>query len=266
VAYETLKVEIDGRGVAQVSLARSAKRNAMSATMISELADVARTIGASRGTRAVVLSGEGPVFCSGADLVWMQAQIGADRTGRMAEARRLAGMLRALNEMPVPLIGRIHGDAFGGGLGLICICDVAVAAAGARFAFTETRLGLIPATISPYVLARIGEGAARRVFMSARVFDAAEAARLGMVAAAVPEEDLDRAVEAEVAPYLRVAPGAVGRAKALARSFGLRIDDAVIEASVAALADAWDSEEAAHGIASFLEKRPPRWSEPSDKG
>jgi methylglutaconyl-CoA hydratase len=178
----------------------------------------------------------------------------------MAEARRLAEMLRALNEMPAPLIARIHGDAFGGGVGLICVCDVAVAATTVHFALTETRLGLIPATIAPYVLARLGEGMARRVFMSARAFDAAEARRLGLVAGTCAPDELDAAVEAEVAPYLRVAPRAVGRAKALARALGPRIDDAVIDASIRALADTWEGEEAAHGIACFLEKRPPRWA------
>ncbi len=259
MSYATLDIEIDPRGVAQVRLARPETRNALSAQMIADLTDMARTLGADTATRAVVLSGLGKTFCAGGDLRWMQAQIEADRAARMREARKLAEMLRALNEMPTPLIGRIHGGAFGGGVGLACVCDVAIAAAGTRFGLTETRLGLIPATIGPYVLARIGEGRARRVFMSARLFDAAEAEALGVVARVVEPPALDAAVEAEVAPYLDVAPGAVGAAKALARALGPRIDDAVIDDTIRRLADIWEMDEAAEGIAAFLDKRTPDW-------
>src|SRR5690606_8251865 len=146
----------------------------------------------------VVLAGAGKVFCAGGDLKWMQAQIGADRPAPMREARKLAEMLNALNEMPVPPIGRIHGGGLGGGVGIACVCDVAVADRATKFGLTETRLGLIPATIGPYVVARMGEGNARRIFMSSRIFDAAEAERLGIIAHAVAADDLDAAVEREV--------------------------------------------------------------------
>ena len=179
----------------------------------------------------------------------------------MAEARRLAGMLGALNTLPKPLIGRVNGAAFGGGVGLMSVCDAVVAVEGARFALTETRLGIIPATIAPYVIARLGEGRARAVFFSGRVFDAAEARDLGLVTRVVPADGLDAAVEAEVAPYLATAPGAVARAKRLARSLGAPIDDGVVEATVTALADAWETAEAREGIAAFLEKRPPPWAD-----
>lgn len=261
MSYETLDVHRDDRGVAHVTLNLPEKRNALSARMIDELTDMAHTLGAEEATRAVVLSGAGKVFCAGGDLDWMKAQIEAGREERMREAKKLALMLQALNEMPSPLIGRLHGGAFGGGVGLACVCDVAVAAEGTKFGLTETRLGLIPATIGPYVIARLGEGRARRVFMSARIFEAHEAERLGIVARAVSEETLDRAVESEVAPYLSVAPGAVGRSKALARRLGPRIDAKVIDATIEALADAWETEEAAHGIDCFLQKRTPRWAE-----
>lgn len=255
-----LSIRVDPRGVARVTLDMPGKRNVLTARTIAELTDFARTTAAEGGLRAVVLTGAGAAFCAGADLGWMRAQLGADRARRMAEARRLAEMLEALNTMPVPLIGRINGATFGGGLGLACICDVAVAAAEAQFCFSETRLGIIPATIAPYVLARLGEGMARRVFMSARLLDAAEAARIGLVARVVPAADLDAATEAEVAPYLSVAPGAVAAAKRLARRLGPPIDAQLIEETIAALADAWDTEEAAHGITSFLDKRRPRWA------
>ncbi len=206
-----------------------------------------------------MLSGEGDVFCAGGDLGWMMDQIKADRETRMHEARKLAEMLNALNVMPKPLIGRIHGGAFGGGIGMVCVCDVAITDATTKFGLTETRLGLIPATIGPYVLARLGEGMARRVFMSARIFKADEAVELGVVAASVNADELDAAVEAQVKPYLSVAPGAVGAAKNLARALGPRIDDRVIDDTIRRLADTWETEEAAEGIDAFLEKRNARW-------
>ena len=261
MSYETLDVRIDDRGVAYVALNAPDKRNALSAQMIADLTDMAQTLGDEISTRAIVLSGVGKTFCAGGDLTWMKAQIDADRATRMAEARKLAEMLQALNEMPTPLIGRLHGGAFGGGVGMACVCDVAVAEAGTRFGLTETKLGLIPATIGPYVLARMGEGNARRVFMSARLFDAAEAVSIGVVARAVRAEDLDAAAEAEVAPYLSVAPEAVGAAKALARARGPRIDAEVIDDTIRRLADVWETDEARHGIESFLNKTKPRWAE-----
>ncbi len=159
--------------------------------------------------RAVVLTGEGESFCAGGDLDWMRQQFEATRQEREAQAMKLARMLRALNELPKPLIGRVNGQAFGGGLGMMSVCDVAIAADSARFAFTETRLGLIPATIAPYVVARMGEANARRVFMSARMFDAQEASRLGLVAKVVPAGELDTAIAAETKPYLSCSPQAV---------------------------------------------------------
>ncbi|WPY94265.1 crotonase/enoyl-CoA hydratase family protein [Limimaricola variabilis] len=258
MSYETLKLDADDRGVLTVTLNAPERRNALSAQMMDELTALASAEGAQ--ARAVVLQGAGEVFCAGGDLTWMQAQIRADREGRRAEARRLAGMLGALNTMSSPLIGRVHGGAYGGGVGMACICDVVVAADTTRFGFTETKLGIIPATISPYVLARMGEGRARQVFMSARIFGAEEAVRLGIATRAVPEADLDAAVDAEVAPYLKIARGAAARAKALARSLGPRIDEAVIEATIDRLVEAWESPEAEEGIAAFLEKRPARWA------
>ena len=258
--YETLLIEKDTRGVVKVTLNLPEKRNALSAQMIADLTHMAGTLGASDETRAIVLAGAGKVFCAGGDLDWMKVQIASDRAGRIREATKLAMMLNALNEMPTPLIGQVHGGAFGGGVGMTAICDVVIAEAGAKFGLTETRLGLIPATIGPYVLARMGEGNARRVFMSARLFGAQEAQALGLIAKAVTEEELDAAVEAEVAPYLSVAPRAVGAAKALARSLGPRIDPDVIEDTIRRLADSWEDEEAAHGIEAFLTKRAPRWA------
>ena len=259
MTWQTLDLRTDPRGVVYLTLNTPDRRNVLSPQMIADLTAAAHTLGSDRSVRVVVLSGAGPVFCAGGDLDWMAAQIDADRPQRLSEARKLAQMLRVLNELPKPLVGRLHGGAFGGGVGLACVCDVAIAAQGTKFCFSETRLGIIPATIGPYVLARMGEGRARRVFMSARVFDAAEAETLGLVSGVVPDADLDTAVEAEVAPYLSCAPFAVGQAKALARALGPRIDEAVIEDSIRRLADAWEGPEAMPGIRAFLDKRPPPW-------
>jgi methylglutaconyl-CoA hydratase len=259
---ETIRVETDARGVARLTLARAEKHNALSAAMIGEIAEAARALGADPGVRVVVLAAEGASFCAGGDLGWMRAQMEADPATRGAEARKLAEMLRTLNELPKPLVGRVQGNAFGGGVGMLSVCDVAVGADTAKMGLTETRLGLIPATIGPYVVARMGEPAARRVFFSARLFGAEEAVRLGLLARAVPAAELDAAVEAEVAPYLACAPGAVAAAKRLVRELGPRIDDAVIDATVAALVRAWEGDEAPEGIAAFFDKRPPRWTRP----
>ncbi len=256
---ETLDVARDDRGVVTVALDRPDAHNALSATMMDELTALAAELAAD-DSRVVILTGRGASFCAGGDLRWMRAQFDADPEARAIEARRLAHMLQALNTLPKPLIGRVQGNAFGGGVGLACICDVAIGAEEARFALTETRLGLIPATIGPYVIARMGEGRARRVFMSGRRFDAAEAVSLGILARAVPEDALDAAVEAEVAPYLACAPGAVADAKRLARALGPAIDAAVIDASVAALAARWEGDEAAEGVGAFFERRAPRWA------
>ncbi|MFN4011147.1 MAG: crotonase/enoyl-CoA hydratase family protein [Pannonibacter sp.] len=257
--FETIRIETDLRGVATLTLARAEKHNSMSATMIAELTAAAAELGADPAVRVVILTGEGASFCAGGDLDWMRAQFTADRATRIAEARKLALMLKALNELPKPLIGRVQGQAFGGGIGMMSVCDVCIAVDGVKFGLTETRLGLIPATISPYVIARMGEGKARRVFMSARLFDAAEARDLDLVARVVTADELDAAIEREVKPYLAAAPGAVARAKALARSLGTPITEAVIAATIERLADCWEDPEAHEGISAFFDKRKPAW-------
>jgi methylglutaconyl-CoA hydratase len=246
--------------VATLTLERPEKHNALSAAMIAELAAAVATLGADPAARVVVLTGAGASFCAGGDLGWMRAQFEADRAGRIAEATALARVLRALDTLPKPLIGRVQGPAYGGGVGLMAVCDLCVAAEDARFGLTETRLGLIPATISPYVLARIGAPGLRRLALSGRLFDAAEAAALGLVARVVPRDALDAAVEAEAAACLAAAPGAIARAKALVRALGPRVDDAVVADTVARLADAWEDPEAREGLAAFFERRRPGWT------
>jgi methylglutaconyl-CoA hydratase len=258
--YETISINSDHRGVATLTLNRAEKHNALNARMIAELTDAAAELAADTAIRAVILTGAGASFCAGGDLGWMRNQQTATRDGRIAEATKLALMLKALNELPKPLIGRVQGQAFGGGMGMMSVCDVAIAATGPRFGFTEVRLGLIPATISPYVVARMGLARAREVFASARLFDATEAVRLGLATRAVAPEDLDTAIEAEIAPYLTAAPGAVAASKALLFRLARPIDAATIEMTAKALADQWETEEAAEGIAAFFDRRPAPWA------
>ncbi len=263
--FETIEISIDPRGVATLTLDRAEKHNALSAQMMNELSAAAEALGQDDSVRVVILAANGKSFCAGGDLNWMQDQMAADPVTRHREARRLAEMLNALNTMPKPLIGKLHGNAFGGGVGMASVCDVAIGVDHLKMGLTETKLGLIPATIGPYVLARMGEAMARRVFMSARLFGAEEAVTLGLLAKAVTAEDLDAAVEAEVRPYLNCAPGAVARAKAMARSFGQPIDDAVIDRTIDELVACWSGDEAKEGVAAFFEKRAAPWIVKTDK-
>ncbi len=257
--YETIEIAKDARGVATLTLVRVDKHNAMSAQMIAELTQAAAQLGADDTVRVVVLAAKGKSFCAGGDLGWMQAQMAADGETRFREARKLAEMLGALNTLPKPVIGAVQGNAFGGGLGLVSVCDVAIGVDHVRMGLTETRLGLIPATIGPYVVARMGEARARRVFMSARLFDAAEAVDLGLLARTVAPGDLAEAVEREVVPYLSCAPGAVASAKKLVRDLAPQVDEAAIDLTIRALVDRWETAEAAEGIAAFFDKRKAAW-------
>ena len=256
---ETIRIDTDARGVATLWLARPDKHNALSQRMMEELTEAAVQLGADPAVRVVVLAGEGASFCAGGDLGWMRAQMDADAETRREGARTLAGMLSTLNLLPKPLIARVHGNAFGGGVGMMAVADIAIAVSTAKFGLTEVKLGLIPATIGPYVLARMGEDKARRVFFSARLFGADEAVTLNLAARSVAPDDLDAAVEAEVAPFLLAAPGAVAAAKAQCRALGPRIDEAVIADSIDRLVAVWEGDEAPEGIAAFFDKRKPRW-------
>ncbi len=253
--FETLLIDQDKRGVVSLTLNRPEKRNALSARMIDELTSFTSSL--TPDIRAVVIQGAGELFCAGGDLEWMNAQISADRQTRIAEARKLALMLKALNEIPVPLIAKVHGAAYGGGVGLACICDFVISRSNVKFGFTETRLGLIPSTIGPYVVGKMGEAKAREVFMSAKIFSGIDAKRLNIVSEI--SDDLDQAVENHILSYLKTAPKAVGEAKALVRSLGATIDDKVIERTIEQLADIWEGEEARDGIEAFFSKTKPSW-------
>ncbi|WP_417267616.1 crotonase/enoyl-CoA hydratase family protein [Celeribacter baekdonensis] len=259
MSYETVRLTIDARQVATVTLARSAKHNAMDAVMIAELTAVAERLANDENVRVVVLEAEGKTFCAGGDLGWMRAQANKDRAGKMEEAMTLARMLGCWNALSKPVIGRVHGAAYGGGLGLICVCDIVIAEDAARFALTETRLGLIPATIGPFVVSRLGASFARQVFFNSKPFDVGFLIRAGVVAKACPAAHLDDAVEAEVVQFLQCAPGAVAEAKALCLALGGADPIAAAAFSASALADRWETTETRDGIAAFFAKEEPAW-------
>ena len=259
MTYETLKLDIDRRGIALLTMNRAEKHNAMNATMIRELASAAGALAANAHVRAVVLAGDGKSFSAGADLTWMQEQWAKDRQGRISEAGVLAGMLRALDDLPQPLLARVQGPAYGGGIGLMAVADIVIASTEAKFALSETRLGLIPATIGPFVVRRIGEGHARRVFLNAKPFDAAQAHHMGLVSVVSTPDALDAAVDAELTAVLNCAPGAARDAKALVKHLA-RNPTAGLEAySIEQLANRWETDEAKAGIEAFFARRPASW-------
>lgn len=259
MTFETIRLDIDSRGVATVTLARADKHNAMNAPMIRELSEAAARLGNDALVRVVILAAEGKTFCAGGDLGWMREQADKDRAGKMQEAGALAGMLGAWNALPKPVIARVQGSAYGGGLGMMAVADIVVAAETAKFALTETRLGLIPATIGPFVVAKLGPAFARQVFFNCKPFGPDFALRAGLVARIEAPDRLDAAVEEEAAAFLDCAPGAVADAKALARTLAGPDPADLATMTANALADRWETEEAQAGIAAFFAKETPPW-------
>ncbi|MGE0538057.1 MAG: crotonase/enoyl-CoA hydratase family protein [Pirellulales bacterium] len=258
--FQTISLEVSAAGVARLTLNRPEARNALSQEMIQELRQAVEQLAHDAIVRVVILSGAGDVFCAGGDLKGMQQQVQRTRAERVADATQLAQLLADLDQLPKPLIGRINGSAFGGGLGLISVCDLAIGVTAAKFALTEVRLGLIPATISPYVVARLGVPNSRRVMLTAHEMDAADAVRFGLLEAVVDPLALDAAVDREVADVLRCAPGAVARAKELIRFVSTHDTAENISYTAERLADAWESAEISEGIMAFFEKRKPHWN------
>ncbi len=259
MTFETIRIDSSPQGVARLTLARGDKHNAINLQMIRDLRQAAETLGAEPSIRVVVLAGDGRSFCAGADLGWMEEQTTKDRSARLAEAMELAQMLRALDGLPKPLIARVHGPAYGGGVGLMAVCDVVIAADTAKFALTEVRLGLIPATIGPFILRRIAEREARRFMLNATIMDASVALAAGLVSTVVPGDQLDAAVEAEVAAFLACAPGAVSAAKALFQHLARHPEGDQLAWSADQLAQRWETAEAIEGLACFFERREPSW-------
>lgn len=258
-AFETMLLSVDARSVATLTLNRPATHNALNATLIAELKRAADWLTGQSSLRAVVLTGAGASFCAGGDLGWMQQNMKKSRAERVAESFELALMLRALNELPMPLIGRINGPAYGGGVGMISVCDVSVAVDTGVYCLTEVRLGLLPANIAPYVVARMGEANARRTFLTAKRMNAAEARRLGLVSEVVGAEQLDAAVERELADLLQCAPGAVAATKKLVSYVDSHDLPTSMIYAADKLADAWETEEGREGIAAFFARRAPAW-------
>ncbi|HBR97810.1 MAG TPA: crotonase/enoyl-CoA hydratase family protein [Gammaproteobacteria bacterium] len=259
-SLETLTLETDRDGICTLTLNRPEKHNALNALMISELRTAAADIQADEAIRVVILTGAGKSFCAGGDLGWMQEQAEKDRAGKIAESSQLALMLHDLDALRKPLIGRVQGPAYGGGVGMMAVCDIVVADKQVRLGLTETRLGLIPATIGPYVVRRMGEGAARQVFMNGSLFSAERAQHLGLVSIICSEETLDQAVADEARNFLACAPGAVADAKALCQTLARSMTDDPLEYTAEQLADRWETEEAQSGIRAFFSRTKPAWT------
>ena len=250
MTLETIHIATDPRGIATLTLARPEKHNAISAQMMAEINDTCAAINADDTIRAGNLRAEGEAFCAGGDLDWMREQVAADRAGKIAQASVLSNMLNALDTLNKPLIGIVQGNAFGGGLGLMAVCDIVIAKPNLKFAFTETKLGLIPATIGPFVLRRMGEKYARQVFISAKTFNTEFAQTCGLVS--ITTDDPDAALETEINAILATQPNAASMAKALLQTLRAADTKNEITTSINALADCWQGDEAQQQISAFL--------------
>jgi methylglutaconyl-CoA hydratase len=253
-----LHVEVQN-SVAKVTLNRPDVRNAFNDALIQELTAWAESVHPGGPLRAAVLSGAGKVFCAGADLAWMAKTITYSHEENIRDARALARMLESLNRLPIPLIARVHGAALGGGIGLAAVCDIVVAAEDAIFGFTEVKLGIVPAVISPFAIAKIGESAARELFLTGARFTAARAREIGLVHTVADAADLDRAVSKHLNDLASSGPRAVAAAKALIASVVSSDADAAAEHSIEAIARQRVSAEGQEGMRAFLEKRTPAW-------
>ncbi|KQQ30983.1 enoyl-CoA hydratase [Duganella sp. Leaf126] len=257
--HENIAVARDGH-TATVTLNRPDVRNAFNETTIAELTHAFRALGADDTVRAVVLAANGPAFCAGADLHWMKKMAGYTHAENHADALQLATMLRTLYACPQPVVARVQGDCYAGGMGLVAACDIVVAVDAAQFCLSEVKLGLIPATIAPYVIKAMGEQAARRYFLTAERFDAATALRTGFVHEVVSGDALDAKVGDIVKALVGNSPHAVRQAKTLVREVaGRTVDDALVEDTAARIAGIRASAQGREGVASFLEKRKPGW-------
>ncbi len=262
-AFETLAFAQRG-AVATVTLNRPDVRNAFNETVIAELTGAFHALAKEDSVRAIVLAGHGPAFCAGADLNWMKKMAGYSDDENRADALRLAEMLRAIHACPKPVVARVHGDTYAGGVGLVSACDIVVAADTAHFCLSEARLGLIPATISPYVIRALGEQASRRYFITAERFTAAEAHRLGLVHELAGAEALDAQMDALTAALVANSPNAVRESKRLVREVaGAPIDDALLADTANRIAAIRASDEGREGVQSFLGKRKPNWLLPA---
>jgi methylglutaconyl-CoA hydratase len=246
-------------GVEHVTLNRPDVRNAFNEGCIKELTWWADSVASDASVRAVVLGGHGPVFCAGADLEWMRRMASFSHQENLEDASEMARMFLTLDRLPVPVLGRVHGAALGGGVGLAAICDIVVAGESAHFGLTEVRLGLIPAVIAPFVIAKIGRSAARELFLTGARFSAERARTLGLVHAVVAEPQIDATIRAYLDDILAGAPGAIRAAKHLVAECCRRPHDDAAMLCAEAIAERRASAEGQEGIRAFLEKRKPVW-------
>jgi methylglutaconyl-CoA hydratase len=257
--YQTLEIQQEPR-VATVWLNRPDVRNAFNQTTIAELTQAFHALGQDANVRAIVLAARGPAFCAGADLNWMKQMADYTHDENRADAALLAEMLRTIYRCPKPVVAKVQGDCYAGGMGLVAACDIAVAVEEVNFCLSEVRLGLIPATISPYVIKAMGENAARRYFLTAERFDAQQAQRIGFVHEVVGADALDAKLAEIVKALVSNSPNAVTQAKRLVREVGgMPLTDALIADTVEGIAQIRASDEGREGVRSFLEKRKPSW-------
>jgi methylglutaconyl-CoA hydratase len=252
--------QIDSRGVAQVTLNNPDKHNAFDDQMIIELTNAFNALAANANVRIMLLKSEGKSFSAGADLEWMKRMASYSYQQNLNDARALAAMLKALHQMPIPTIARVQGAAFGGAIGLISCCDIALASSNASFALSEVKIGLVPSTISPYVIAAIGERHAKRYFMTAERFDTNTALQISLVHEAVEEQFLDDKVEQLITAILSNGPEAVVAAKQLVFAVsGKAIDSSLIEHTCEVIAGIRVSAQGQEGLSAFLDKQKPHW-------
>ena len=257
---KTVLTEIDSRGVARIVLNRPEVRNAMNAAFIRDLTEAVETVGTDDNVRLVVLTGQGKGFCAGADLAWMRRTAEYSVEENYADSGRLGRMLKLLNGLPKPVLGLINGHTFGGGVGLVACCDIAIASSAAKFSLSEVRLGLTPATISPYVVRKIGQTHSRRYFLTAEVFDAARAEEIGLVHMVAGPEALAAKGQEFVDLLLLGGPKAQAISKDLIfRVSDREIDKELIDWTSRLIADIRATEEGKEGASAFLEKRKPAW-------
>lgn len=258
VSQMVVRIERGG-GIVRVELNRPAVRNAFNAELIAALRDAFIALNADESVRAIVLSGAGPSFCAGADVHWMRAALELSGDDNVRDAERMSEMFRAIDTCSKPVIGRVHGAALGGGAGLAAVCDIVVTAPETIFGFTETKLGIIPAVISPFVLAKIGASAARALFLSGERFDAGRAQRIGLVHEIVPLGDIDARIEALEVEFATSGPGAIAAAKRLIAQVAETSYADSKRVTARAIAMQRTTAEAGEGLRAFLERRPPAW-------
>jgi methylglutaconyl-CoA hydratase len=259
---ENVLLEVDHRGVATLTLNRPEIHNAFDAALVLRLTELLMDVKSRPDVRVVVLTGAGRSFTAGADIHWMRSMADCGEEENFEDALHLADLMSLLNSLPLPSIARVNGHAYGGGVGLIACCDIALASNEARFALSEVRLGLVPAVISPYVVAAIGERNARRLFLSGEAMDARLARRIGLVHEIARPNRLDEALEDQLGMLLKGGPNALRECKELiftVEGGGISADDALKRRTAQIIAQLRVSDEGQEGLAAFLEKRPPEW-------